>query len=238
MKLYRMRLVALALAVPIALAGCSSGARPSAAPPPTQSSASEAGAALNLLLAGDDKNARRFLKRMLKRNPGDQSALMLMASIEGDPQTLLGPQHYSYTVRRGDTFDSLAQRHLGTRLKAYLLARYNNLAGAMPLVPGQVIRMPGVPPAPPRERIVSSPPMRRPEATPPSRPPRTVQSVSAANIAAARQARTIGLGALQQGRIAQAVMLLRRAASLDTANPQIKRDLARAERIARSLAGK
>ena len=56
-----------------------------------------------------------------------------------------------------------------------------------------------------------------------------------ADPAAARRARSAGLTALNQGKVSQAVAHLRRAASLDPGNTAIAADLARAERIARTV---
>lgn len=107
-------------------------------------------------------------------------------------------------------------------------------------VPLQPLRIPGEPPRPvtppppppPPPRPRPAPPPPPPEAHPakPTPPPAPI-----ANPALARQLRSAGLNALNQGQIGRALTLLRRAALLDPANPLIARDLARAERIARAV---
>lgn len=224
------------------VAACSGGpARVATAPPPVASPAGEIDQINDLLLRGETGDARKRIKAVLKRDPMNVGAQLLRDSVERDPTDLLGPQSYPYVVRSGDTITVLAQRLLGNRLKAYQLARYNGLSAPYALSAGQTLRIPGAPP-----RVE---PVRRPDPTPaPTRPASTPTpapavpkpasrkpAAPAANPAAARQARTGGLAALNQGNVARAVALLRRAAALDPANPLIARDLARAERIAATV---
>lgn len=238
----RMKLVGVGLTA-LALGACSAGpARIKNAPvAPVATAASETDAAFDLLMAGKDAAARKKLKAILKRDPMNAAALMLTESIDRDPKQLLGPQSYPYVVAPGDTMASLAQRFLGNRLKAYQLLRYNGLKAPATLAPSQVLRIPGEPPRPPEPVRVE--PVRRPEPSPakPVTKPRAVApkpaapAVSAGNPAAARQLRTAGLAALNQGNVDRAVGLLRRASQLDPGNAVIARDLARAERIAATV---
>jgi hypothetical protein len=227
----------------LALAACSGGpSRPKAAPPPPgATSAMETEAAFTLLNAGDDAGARKRLTALLKRDPMNPSARLLNESIDRDPRDLLGPDSYAYVVRPGDTIVGLAERLLGNRLKAYQLGRYNGLKAPVVLIPGQSLRIPGAPPrAAPVRRPEPRPTPAAPSARPrpaPARPAAAAPAPAAAtaNPGAARQARTAGLAALNQGNVARAVGLLRRAAALDPGNPLIARDLARAERIAATV---
>lgn len=232
---------ALSLAI---LAGCSGGAsRPkTVAPPPAATPATlvEIDAAFDQLMAGNEAEARKQIKKLLKRDPMSANARLLDDSINRSPQDLLGPQSFPYTARASDTIVGLAQRFLGNRLKAYQLARYNALRAPVTIVTGQVLRIPGEPPRlEPPHRAEPAPPRPGP-ATPPSAAPRTKivspkPAAPVANPAAARAARAAGLAALNGGQINRAVGLLRRATSLDPGNPLIARDLARAERIAATV---
>lgn len=224
----------------VALAACAGGpsrlASPAAA---TGATAAEADidAAMVLLEKGDEGSARKKLKAVLKRDPMNSTARLLKDSIDSDPMELLGPGSYAYKVRPGDTLSGLSQRLLGNRLKWYQLGRYNGLKTPFVIVVGQTLRIPGQPPAPPP--VVKPRELARPAAdalpqkgTPKSEAPAAVTST---NSIAARAARDEGLVALNRGDVARAVQQLRRAAVLDPGNALIARDLARAERLARTV---
>lgn len=233
-----------AAALGLAVAACSGGGDRARPAPVAQApvSAAEIDAIAAQLLAGDVDAARRSLKAVLKREPNNASAQLLSTSIERDAKEMLGPRSYAYTVRAGDTIAGVAQKALGNRLKAYQLARYNDLTPPFALAPGQSLRIPGTPPRvdPPVRRPEPAPTRPAPSATPAPAPKPLPQKPAApvapaANPGAARQYRTAGLAALNQGKVAQAVSLLRRAAAADPGNPLIARDLARAERIAATV---
>jgi hypothetical protein len=229
----------LAVATLAALAACSKGpSRPETAAP-VLSPQAEIEAVVALLEKGQEDQAKKRLRAVLKRSPNDAPAQLLLDSIERDPKELLGPESYPYTVKPGETWTSLAERLLGNRLKFYQLARYNGLSAAIPLSPGQGVRIPGEPPRPPAPRPeprkdtpapAPSTPKPKPSAPKPAAPTQPI-----GNPSAARQARAAGLAALNQGKVAQAVALLRRAASLDPGNALIQRDLQRAQRIAATV---
>ena len=221
----------------LALAACSGGGtRPGAVPAPVASAAADAEGIVMLLNQGDESAARKRIKALLKREPMNASARLLNDSIEGDPKELMGPSSYPYTVRAGDTITGLAERLLGNRLKSYQLARYNGLKAPVTLAPGQVVRIPAEP-VRPRADPRPAPQTARPSAPKPetqiAKPAKPVAPV--ADPAAARPLRAAGLTALNQGNVARAVGLLRRARTLDPGNALIARDLARAERIAATV---
>ncbi|WBH15041.1 LysM peptidoglycan-binding domain-containing protein [Sphingomonas radiodurans] len=229
------------VALSLLAAACSGGpARVASAPPPSAAAAGEIDQINELLLRGDDGAARKRIKLVLKRDPMNAQALLLRDSIERDPKDLLGPQSYPYVVRAGDTISGVAQKLLGNRLKAYQLARYNGLSAPYALTPGQPLRIPGTPPRiEPVRRPPPTPARPQPSASTPAppaaKPAPSKPAAPAANPAAARQFRTAGLAALNQGNVARAVALLRRAAAADPGNPLIARDRARAERIAATV---
>jgi LysM repeat protein len=234
---YRIHLMALAL---LGLAACSSGpkAPPSTASAAAPTAAAEVDAILALLDAGDAKAAKKRIAAGLKRDPMNPSLLVLRDSIERDPKELLGPASWPYTVRAGDTMTELATRFLGNRLKAYQLARYNDVERPAGIAAGQVLRIPGNAPrieTPRRDEPVKGPPRAKPTPPKPMVAKPAAPAPRATNPAAARQARAAGLAALNQGKVAVAVSQLRRAATLDPGNPVIARDLARAQRIAATV---
>ena len=165
--------VAAASLLLLTLSACGgAGGRVAATPPPAAARA-EVGTALDRLLQGDEGAARKQLKAILKRDPNNASAQMLLDTMKGDAREQLGAQSYAYTVRPGDTIDGLAQRLLGNRLKAYQLLRYNDLSAPATLAAGQVLRIPGV--------ARRAEPPRRTTPTPPS-PPRPVPSAPALSL--------------------------------------------------------
>ncbi|HEX8381916.1 MAG TPA: LysM domain-containing protein [Sphingomonas sp.] len=238
----------LVLGLGLAACGGKGAPPPRAIAIPAPSPASEVDAILALLDQGDGETARKRVAAALKRDPMDASLQVLRDSLDRDPVDLLGPTNYSYTVRPGDTMTGLAERLLGNRLKSYQLARYNGVEKPAELAPGRVLRIPGNAPvarkadaAEPRRDAKRRPdaPARPALATPKARstpgPAATVAKSRAADPGGARAARAAGLAALNQGQVSRAVGLLRRAATLDPANPLVGRDLARAERIASTV---
>ncbi|ATY32297.1 LysM peptidoglycan-binding domain-containing protein [Sphingomonas psychrotolerans] len=231
-----LRLVAFASLAP--LAACSKRPAPQPAAVPAPLAESEIQGVQALLMLGDHKGAEKSLKPLLKREPMNPKLQLLRDSISGDPKELLGPTNYPYTVRVGETIEQLAERLLGNRLKAYQLARYNDLANPSALTAGQILRIPGSPPRPrpqpaPERASRPVPAAPRPKATATAPAPAPVKSV--ANPAAAQRARSAGLAALNRGAVNQAVGLLQRAHALDPGNTVILRDLQRAQRIAATV---
>lgn len=234
------RIAPLTLAA--AVAACAGGgSKPAAqlpAPPRAATATGEIDTIIALLDAGDTKAAQRRINAALKRDPMNASVQVLRDSISRDPEQLLGPVSHPYLTKAGDTMNGLAERFLGTRLKGYQLSRYNGIAVPATLAAGQTLRIPGEAPRtePVRraEPHATAPAVAVPKPIP-SAPKPVVAAKPAANPLAARQARAAGLAALNQGDVARATNLLRRAALLDPANPTIARDLGRAQRIAATV---
>jgi pyruvate/2-oxoglutarate dehydrogenase complex dihydrolipoamide acyltransferase (E2) component len=233
----------LALTLAVLSAACSNTPSPKIAAGAAQPlAASEAEAIAGLLDQGERAQAGKRLKSALKHDPHNPSLMLLRDSMERDPQELLGPRHFSYTVRPGDTIGGLAQRFLGNRLKSHQLARYNDIAGASLLQSGQTLRIPGQAPRsepsrPERQAAPQSAPAPRAKAAP---APRAAEAAAPAaqqrvDAAAAQRARSAGLAALNEGQPARAVGLLSRAAALDPGNAAIARDLQRAQRISATV---
>jgi hypothetical protein len=235
---YRPLLRLAALASLAALAACAKGPAPQPIAAPAPLAESEIEGVQALLMQGDRKGAEKSLKPLLKRAPMNPKLQLLRDSITGDPKELLGPTNYPYTVRAGETIEQLAERLLGNRLKAYQLARYNDLANPSALAAGAILRIPG---SPPRPRLQPAPerPRTAPAAAPRPKPtaptPAPAPAKPVANPAAAQRARSAGLAALNRGAVKQAVGLLQRAHALDPGNAVILRDLQRAQRIAATV---
>jgi tetratricopeptide (TPR) repeat protein len=196
-------------------------------------------AAIDLLNQGDEKGAQKQLKPLLRANPNDPAANVLLESIQRDPVELLGAKSFSYKAQPGDTMLALSQRFLGNRLKFYQLARYNHLDKPAELAVGTMLRIPGEEPraAPPSPEPIANRNGTSPPASQVKSKAKAPDSaaIPSANPAAAFKLRGLGLTALNQGQVASAVALLRRASALDPTNSLIARDLARAERIARTV---
>ncbi|WP_070151920.1 LysM peptidoglycan-binding domain-containing protein [Sphingobium phenoxybenzoativorans] len=193
---------------------------------------------IGLLQAGNLKKAEKALKAVIKKDPTDREAATLLRSMSEDPETFLGSQSFAYTVKAGDDYLSLAQRYLGDRYKFYALMRYNGRTGPTPLEPGATLRVPGTKP-----REAAAPPAR--EARParsagPAKPPTAAAPPKAATADPARAAklRANGLSALNRGQVAQAVTALRAAAAAAPDDVLIRRDLARAERLYKTVKAK
>lgn len=224
-----------------ALAACSNGAsHVAASPPPAKVGGSFTDSAFVLLMEGHEQQAAVILHKGLRRDPQNASAHLLLDSVERDPKELLGPRNYPYTVRQGDTVLGLAQRFLGNQLLAYRFLRYNGLKAPATLAVGQELLIPGEPPAPPPPPVRTESPAH-PDDRLAHPKPRVAKLKAAApvavacNLRASQQARAAGLSALNQGNVARAVSVLTNAAALYPCNPQIARDLARAQRIAATV---
>jgi predicted Zn-dependent protease len=230
----------LSLAALVALSACGpNGRQPiqsAAAKPVVQGSLDRALAALN---QGDEAEARKQIGLLLKANPADASALVLQESLDRDPVELLGPKSFPYTVQPGETMMSVAEKLLGNKLKFYQLARYNGVKVPDSLTAGTVLKIPGEPlhAAAPPTPVRSKPAAARSKTAVASKAaaPGETPAIRQIDPAAAQGLRSAALVALNRGKIGDAVRLLRRAAVLDPANPLIARDLARAERIAKTV---
>lgn len=176
------------------MGGCSTPRRPSptvpAEPdllPPPEPAASAGGSvaaptlppasinrAVELLDNGEADAARIELQRVLRADPRNQLADKLLHHLKIDPQVVLGRESYAYTVKPNETLSRIAQRVLGDPYDFYLLARYNNIRVPRMVSGGQVIRLPGKPPAPPPPapvRATAPPPAVEPVQEPDDPPP-------------------------------------------------------------------
>ena len=104
---------------------------------------------IELLEAGQEDQARAELHRALQLDPANKLANSLMKQITADPVALLGRESFAYTVQSSDTLSRIAGRFMGDIYAFYILARYNDIRVPRQVAGGQVLRIPGKPPAGP-----------------------------------------------------------------------------------------
>jgi len=192
-----------------------------------------------LLEVGKAKKAAKTLEAGLKKDPNDRDMALLLRSIQEEPHNLLGVESFAYTAQASDSYMGLAQRFLGDRLKFYALMRYNGQTEASAILAGALLRIPGTKPkeaaAPiaPKENKPRGATTGKPS-TLKTQPPQ----VGKPDAARAARLRSAGLNALARGEVAKAVAALRAAAVAAPEDVLIKRDLARAERLLKTVRAK
>ncbi len=174
-----------ASAAPVADPAPAPPAVPTGPVPPAQQAQAQklAMAAVELLEAGNEDQAKSEIQNALSIDPNNKLASSLSRQISVDPVATLGRESFAYTVRSSDTLSRIAGRFLGDIYSFYLLARYNDIKVPRQVAAGQVIRIPGKapagglvdppvtrPPAPPTPPAAPAP-VAVPPATPPAPPP-------------------------------------------------------------------
>ncbi|MXO85995.1 LysM peptidoglycan-binding domain-containing protein [Altererythrobacter aurantiacus] len=243
--LLRDKRFALSLIAALMLGACSSSPKTIASASTNQQITSQEIAHIEALLdQGETRSAKRLITKGLKRDPTEPSLHVLLQGIEGDAKADLGPASFGYVTRSGDTMIELAERFLGNRLKSYQLAKYNGIDVPSALQAGTELRIPGqarqveasTRQYQPRRTDPSPPPARkRAEVSEPVKAEKAKPEHKVGDPAAAGRARSAGLVALNQGEVARALTLLRRAAALEPSNAAIAADLRRAELIAATV---
>jgi tetratricopeptide (TPR) repeat protein len=104
--------------------------------------------AIALLDRGKPELARTQLECALKLNPDSARAKILIEQLDADPVEYLGRPNYLYKVQSNDTLSKIARERLGSSLKFYILARYNDIDIPANLAAGQTIKIPGQKPPP------------------------------------------------------------------------------------------
>lgn len=141
-----------------------------ATPAEAAQSAKIAKAAVDLLQAGKEDEARAELERALALDGSNGLAQSLLRQITTDLAEV-GRESYAYTIKPGETLSLIAQRHLGDVYAFYLLARFNGIKVPRQISAGQALRIPGrsAPaeppqraPAPPRQAAAAPPPAPAP----------------------------------------------------------------------------
>jgi tetratricopeptide (TPR) repeat protein len=98
--------------------------------------------ALKMLNNGEDGQALAELNAFLIAKPRSNSARNLVAQISTDSSQYFPSEHFKVNLRSGSSLSTLAQKYLGSALKFYALAKYNNIANPSRVNIGQVIKIP------------------------------------------------------------------------------------------------
>ncbi|WP_431103458.1 LysM peptidoglycan-binding domain-containing protein [Roseateles noduli] len=207
--------------------------------------------AIELLEAGQEDQARNELQRALQLDPGNKLANNLMRQITADPVAQLGRESFAYTVQSSDTLSRIAGRFMGDIYSFYILARYNDIRVPRQVSGGQVLRIPGKPPAGP----LYPRPSARPDpkataaaaaaaaATQPPPPPATTTVAAAPTPAApppppelspGEKAMRAGDAHERAGRFDKALEEYRRAEAADQPGAGAKIEAVRKKQIARA----
>ncbi len=170
--------VFVALLLPIGLAGClptggDVGTKITDTPPSTFTATPGLTPrernlkAVELLNEGKAQEARVELEASLAESPADKNPLAqnLISQIDVDPVTVLGTDHFTHTVEKGESLSAIAGKYLGDLYKFYILALYNDMNNPSQLQVGQKIRVPGKEP-----RVAAATPEAPPP--PPTEPPK------------------------------------------------------------------
>lgn len=177
-----MRLVALSLVISlfVPLSGCLKVGGPNGAvrpagpevvfqPEPGLTSRERLLKAVGLLEVGEAAHAKTELLAYLAEEPKGKLANKLLPQIDADPQTFFqkahGAESFVYKMRTGDSLSTVAKRFLGDAMLFHVLARYNDIKSPRAMKAGQVVRIPGKPPAEdrPAEQVALSPSDAAPE---------------------------------------------------------------------------
>ncbi len=203
---------------------------PSGPVPPAQQQQSQAmaRAAVDLLERGKEDEAKAELQTALTIDPNNKLAQNLMRQITVDPVAALGKESFPYTVRSTDTLSLIAGRFMNDIFSFYILARYNDIKVPRQVTAGQVIRVPGKPPAggteAPAPRPSPPPPAQAPSPPPPApapspaAPPPPAAAEPTPGVRAMRAAEA----AERAGDLDRAMAEYNRAAGLDQAGASAK----------------
>lgn len=187
-------------------------------------------AAVGMLEAGHEEEARAELQRALSTDPNNKLALNLMRQITSDPMSALGRESFSYTVRPNESLSMISGRFLGDIYSFYILARYNGIAVPRQVAGGQVLRIPGKAPPPsaavrePAREAVREAPRAEPAPPPPPVAAAPIQATPPAppEPTAGQRAMRAGETAERAGDLERALNEYGKAASLNEAGADAK----------------
>lgn len=113
------------------------------------SSASDAGEPLPLntivgtyLMKGRYEEGEQRLRQYLAKYPNDHAAQVALRQLTTDPKVALGAKSRAYVAQAGDSYSTLAARHLGDSNLFLILARYNGSTNPSSLHAGDAVRLP------------------------------------------------------------------------------------------------
>lgn len=199
------------------------------------SSAADAGEPLPLntivgtyLMKGRYEEGEQRLRQYLATYPNDHAAQVALRQLTTDPKVALGTKSRAYVAQMGDSYSTLAARHLGDSNLFLILARYNGSTNPSSMHAGDALRLPLAGVRPNLSTDTTARPVARntttkatatasaasPAATAADNPPPTDSS-----LARAQRLQTESSTLLKQGQKDQALARLDEALTLD---PQLK----------------
>ncbi|MEP1445354.1 MAG: LysM domain-containing protein [Paraglaciecola sp.] len=98
--------------------------------------------ALEKLENGEDGQALAELNAYLEAVPRSNSARNLVAQISTDSSQYFPAEYFKVNLTSGTSLSTLAKKYLGSALKFYALAKYNNIANPSRVNIGQEIKIP------------------------------------------------------------------------------------------------
>jgi tetratricopeptide (TPR) repeat protein len=192
-----------------------------ASPAQQQQAQKQAMAAVEMLDAGNEDQARAELQAALAADPNNKLAQNLMRQITADPVAVLGRESFSYTVKPSETLSIIARRFLGDVFSFYILARYNDIKVPRQVAGGQVLKIPGKAPPPgsdaPQPRTPPPPPPPAATPAPPPPPPPPAAPPAPAEPTPGVRAMRAGETAERAGDLDKALVEYTRAAGLGEA---------------------
>jgi len=98
--------------------------------------------ALQYLEHGQVGQAAAELKAYLAVIPNSKRAKGLLEQTDMDPDVYFPKQNFSVKLTSGESLSTLAKKYLGSALKFYALAKYNNISNPSRVNIGQTIKIP------------------------------------------------------------------------------------------------
>jgi tetratricopeptide (TPR) repeat protein len=94
------------------------------------------------LMKGRYAEGEQHLRQYLAKYPNDRAAQLTLRQLTTDPKVALGAKSRAYVAQAGDTYSTLAARHLGDSSLFLVLARYNGSTNPSSLHAGDAVRLP------------------------------------------------------------------------------------------------
>jgi len=94
------------------------------------------------LMKGRYAEGEQRLRQYLAKYPSDRTAQTTLRQLTTDPKVALGTRSRAYVAQAGDSYSTLAARHLGDSNLFLILARYNGSTNPSVLHAGDPVRLP------------------------------------------------------------------------------------------------
>lgn len=96
----------------------------------------------NDLQRGRYAAGEQALNRYLAQHPNDRAAQATLRQLTADPRQVLGRESRAHVVQPGESYSTLAARHLGDASQFLILARYNGSTNPSLLRVGETVQLP------------------------------------------------------------------------------------------------